>query len=147
MLLRDLLDAPDNTGVTITTTNGTLSATGPRRAVTELGPAIRTHRDILAAALVGRRSGHVLAFCTGCGAATLTAAKTPAGKIRDTWPACRETPRCGGADQHGVAKSRHVPRPVDLEAMRDAPAPPTRPALTGTGKRKKSRFTNDRSAA
>lgn len=147
MRLLDLLDALDAAGVTLIATGGRIAARGPRPAIAAHRDAIAEHRDLLLAHLIGRRTGHLLAFCETCGAATITAAKTTGGKLRDSWPACRETPGCGGVDQHHVARARHVPRPVDLAAMRDAPAPPTRPQTRGAGRRSKSRFTTDRSAA
>ena len=124
MLLLDLLNKLDAAGVTLTLTGTNIKASGPRSAVADLGPAIREHRDLLAAHLIGRAEGHLLAFCQSCGAPTMTAAKKPTGKPRETWPTCRARPGCGGRNQHGVATARHIPRPGDLDAMRDAKAPP-----------------------
>lgn len=124
MRLRDLLEALDDAGVTLTLSGASIRASGPRSAVDTFATAITEHRDLIVAHVHGRTTGHVLAFCETCGEPTMTAAKTTTGKARDTWPTCRVTPGCGGRNQHGTATARHVPRPADLEAVRNAPAPP-----------------------
>lgn len=125
MMLIDLLAALDGSSIRLTLdTAGQLMATGSTRQIAALAPELSRHRQILTAALVARRTGHLLAFCATCGEPTLTAAKTPAGKARGNWPRCRMTPGCGGYTQHRSPTSRHVPRPEDLDAMRDCPAPP-----------------------
>ena len=47
--------------------------------------------------------------------------------------------------QHGVSVNRHHPRQVDIDACRDAPAPP--PQAQPPKSPKKARFTTDRNAA
>lgn len=127
MRLLDLLDRLDETGVTLTMHRGQIRAAGTRGSIAIVGPAITEHRDLLAAHLAGIHTGHLLAFCEGCGAPTMTAAKTPAGKHRDNWPRCRDTPACGGRTQHGASVNRHTPRPVDLERWANCPPPPPQP--------------------
>lgn len=128
MDLLALLDALDDSPATLTlTTEGRLRLEGTSAERESLRVAIALHRDLLAAHLTGRRTGHLVAFCEACGAPTITAAKKPNGDPRDNWPTCRWTPGCGGRNQHGTAKARHLPRPRDLAAMRDAPAPPAQP--------------------
>lgn len=127
MLLLDLLDDLDRSGVTLRLSGTRITAQGSRHAVEELAPALRAHRDLLAAHLVGVETGHLLAFCEECGAPTITAAKLPSGAPRKNWPRCRDRPACGGRDQHGTPRARHVPRPTDLASRRAAPAPPPSP--------------------
>lgn len=128
MMLLDLLDALDDNGVTLHLDGAGLKAVGPRPAVLEVADELRQHRDLLHAHLVGVVTGHVLAFCEGCHAPTVTSVKTSSGSARGTWPACRDRPGCGGRNQHGTALARHLPRPCDLAARANCPAPPSRPA-------------------
>ena len=129
MDLHDLLDAVDHHHVELELgPDRRIRARGPRAALAELGPTIRTNHVLLVAHLLGLASGHVLAFCDTCGAATVTAVKTSSGSTRETWPACRDRPGCGGRTQHGAAVARHRPRPCDLAARAGCPAPPSRPA-------------------
>lgn len=128
MDLRDTLDALDAAPVTLTLDkDGSIRLAGPAWALDALRADVTQHRDLLAAHLAGRRTGHLVAFCETCGAPTMTAAKKPTGQARDIWPTCRMTPGCGGRNQHGAARSRHRPRPGDVASMRDAPAPPAQP--------------------
>ena len=127
MLLHELLDHLDDLAVTLTLTETGIRATGPSAAIAALSADLRLHRDLLHAHLVGVGTGHTLAFCEECKAPTITAVKTTAGKSRDTWPTCRDTPGCGGRNQHGTALARHRPRPADLAARTNCPAPPSTP--------------------
>ena len=125
MLLLDLLNALDDADIVLSLTGATFTAKGPTASLEALGCEIAAHRDLLFAHLVGVETGHVLAFCEVCMAPTMTAAKQPGGGDREKWPTCRDRPGCGGRDQHGTPAARCHPRPSDLAARRDSPAPPT----------------------
>lgn len=128
MDLHDLLDAVDHHHVELELgPDRRIRARGPRAALAELGPTIRTNHVLLVAHLLGVVTGHVLAFCEGCNAPTITSVKTSSGSKRESWPACRMTPGCGGRNQHGTAAARHLPRPCDLAARAGCPPPPSRP--------------------
>ncbi|MGI8938882.1 MAG: hypothetical protein ACR2JF_11870, partial [Iamia sp.] len=130
--LRQLLDAIDNADGTIAADGCELVIRLRPSVLAELRPAITHHRDMLVAIVAGRRTGHVAAFCEGCGEVTMATAKKPDGKPRDTWPPCRMTPGCGGTNQHGTPKARHHPRPGDMARARDLPAPPPQPRPPGS---------------
>lgn len=125
MKLLDLLDHLDDHGVALELHGDRIRATGPRHAIEAVSDDLRAHRDLLHAHLVGVYTGHLLAFCEECNAPTVTAVKKPGGGERTTWPTCRDRPGCGGRTQHSAPKARCHPRPVDLDARGDAPAPPT----------------------
>jgi hypothetical protein len=76
------------------TPDGKLRLHAPAATHAELGPAVRTHRALLAWRARGLRTGHVLGFCTTCDEPSLTPALRSDGKARKTWPACRMTPGC-----------------------------------------------------
>ncbi len=119
MLLHQLLDIIDHDpDVHIEVSGHRIRLTGSPLSRAVVRADVAHHRDLLMAHLRGVDTGHVLAFCDTCGAATVTAAKAPHGKERTNWPTCRETPRCTG---------HHRPRPADLARRRDAPAPPPQP--------------------
>lgn len=128
MELLDLLDHLDAHNVALELNGAGLKAVGSRPAVLEVADELRQHRDLLHADLVGVVTGHLLAFCDTCGAPTITSVKTSSGSARETWPACRDTPGCGGRTQHGAAIARHRPRPCDIAARANCPPPPARPA-------------------
>jgi len=115
MDLLQLLDTIDTTDLNLDKVDGRLKLTGPAVDRAPVRAAVSQHRDLLLAHLHGIHTGHLLAFCDTCGAATLTAAKAPYGKERTTWPTCRMTPGCPG---------HHHPRPADLTRWCDAPSPP-----------------------
>jgi len=140
--LLDLLNAIDDAGITLTLDGGAFKVGGPRHAMDALRADIKTHRDLLHAHLVGIATGYLLAFCETCQAPTITAAKAPGGTQRTTWPTCRSHPGCGGRNQHGTPTSRHLPRPKDLTARRDSPAPP--PARRPPPKTRKTRLLGPR---
>lgn len=125
MDLLDLLDHLDDHGVALELNGDRIKAHGPRDAIEAVGDDLSANRDLLHAHLVGVFTGHLLAFCDQCHAPTLAAAKKPDGSARSTWPTCRDRPGCGGRNQHGTPSGRCVPRPTDIEARRDSPAPPT----------------------
>jgi hypothetical protein len=76
--------------------------------------AVRAHRELLAASVVGRRTGHGIGVCTHCGTGSLTHYR-PASKF----PTCRLTPGCPG---------RHELRPDVVDAFVESGAP-KRPTL------------------
>lgn len=105
----DLLDELARLGATLTVVEGRLLVDGPAGAVTDdLANHIRANRALVFAAVLGRRSGHVLAPCTICRQVSAVHIDS------DTWPTCRLTPGCNG---------RHEPRTRDLASV----APNKRP--------------------
>ena len=128
MNLLDTLDLLDVRGVTLRLDGHRIKAAGPPDAIDALSDDLRQHRDLLHAHVLGVASGHLLAFCDECGEATITAVKDSSGRPRsshdeddgyyDRWPHCRMTPGCSG---------RHHPRPADLAARANCPAPPSTP--------------------
>jgi hypothetical protein len=75
---------------------GRLATDAPRGAITdEIAYAIRTHRDLIFAAVMGRRTGHALGPCTKCGEESMVNIN------RTTWPCCRMTPGCQGRHRPG----------------------------------------------
>lgn len=127
----DLLDELDRRGVTLRLDHGRIIARPTSNLDDETRAAITAHRDLLAAIIRGRSTGHAPAPCTICGEVSLVAVATAEGKPRATWPTCRYTGACTSSVDVG-GHGRHIPRPVDLErtAHRPAPAakaPPAKP--------------------
>jgi hypothetical protein len=133
--LVDVLDEFDARDIRVALSAGTrgpgplLHTDAPTGAIdADLAAAIRQHRDMLIAVILGRATGHAPAPCTVCGQISLVAIVTPAGKPRTAWPTCRYSAHCTNRDDPG----RHIPRPADVERTtpRRPPAttqPPTRP--------------------
>jgi hypothetical protein len=118
----DTLDRLDELSVTLAIANtddGLRLVTSARPGIidTDLRAAILEHRIMLINILIARATGHAPAPCTECGQITFTAIRSPGGKRRDGWPACRFTPGCEG---------RHEPRQRDIDRTKPRP-PPARP--------------------
>ena len=91
---------------------GRLTVDAPAGAMTpELVAELRSHRDIVVAALRGAVTGHTLAACDTCGEVSMIQTRPK------KWPACRMTPGCAG--HHVGHQLRHTP---------DQPEPATRTA-------------------
>lgn len=76
----------------------------------ELDAAIRANRDLIVAAVWGRRNGHALTPCTVCGEAVMVAVDNQKGRP------CVMTPRCPG---------RHVPPARARSARPETTSQPT----------------------
>src|SRR4051812_14574090 len=79
----------------------------------ELFDRLLAERDLLIAAIKGRRTGHAFAKCDECGRIAMVRASWKrfdeiANKPATDWPRCRMTPGCFG---------RHVPNQTELDAV------------------------------
>lgn len=119
----ELIDDLDASGVQLDLRAGNgpgpeLVTRAPVGAITDdLAAGIRTHRDLVVAIILGRRTGHSPAPCTTCSAISMVAVRTPKNEPRKVWPTCRFDPRCNG---------RHQPRDVDLDRTAHRPPPTTK---------------------
>jgi hypothetical protein len=118
MHVLDVLDQLDAAHVTLSVTGGRLIVDAPPDAITDdLATAVREHRDLIVAIVLGRATGHAPGVCSTCGELSMVhASRNP--------PTCRLTFGCEG---------RHQPRPVDLARVtrRKPPAeaePPSKPS-------------------
>ncbi len=96
-MVTELLAALEQRGIHLTVDQaGRLSTDAPRGAITDdIAIAVRSHRDLIVAALIGRRTGHAFGRCTTCAEESMVAID------RTTWPRCRMTPGCQGRHQPG----------------------------------------------
>lgn len=96
----------------------------------DLGAAIRHHRDMLIAVVLGRRTGHAPGPCTICGRISMVNTSSSDGKPRTTWPACRYSSACS------TSAGRHIPRDADIARTTPcAPPPEKRPPARPAHKR------------
>ncbi len=93
-----------------------------------LRTALRDHKVLIRAVLIGRGTGHALSPCSACGELSMV------NVARPTMPTCRLTPGCEG---------RHQPRPADVPGItnRGVPKQAAPPRRTS-----KSRLLGDRAA-
>lgn len=124
MRLDELLNRLDTAHARLEYVDGKLRLEGRASIANDpdIASAIRRHRVLLFAQVLGRRTGHTVGFCTVCGRPSMTH-YAPPGK----YPSCRMTPRCQG---------RHEPRQADVDRLKaaglpaapKAPVPPRKPA-------------------
>jgi hypothetical protein len=125
--LLDQLDASDvHLNVTTTPSGVALRTDAPAGAIDNvLADAIRMHKNMVIAVVIGRRTGHAPGPCTRCGEVSLVTICTSDGRPRTRWPRCRFSVDCANhVDVAGNnAPGRHIPRPADIDRTRPIPPP------------------------